>query len=93
MYFFIFIKKEKGQITGDFLSVKHQPLPIPSGGLEIPLILKFNFSKLITFNGEVKIEEKEYKEQILAMVIDEDQNSIYEKAAEDGSMKLATSRK
>ena len=35
------------------------------------------------FNGEVKVKEKKYKEQILAMVIDEDQDSVYEKTEED----------
>ena len=35
------------------------------------------------FSGEVKVKEKKYKEQILAMVIDEDQDSVYEKTEED----------
>ena len=35
------------------------------------------------FNEEVKVKEKKYKEQILAMVIDEDQDSVYEKTEED----------
>ena len=35
------------------------------------------------FKEEVKVKEKKYKEQILAMVIDEDQDSVYEKTEED----------
>ena len=35
------------------------------------------------FNEEVKVKEKKCKEQILAMVIDEDQDSVYEKTEED----------
>ena len=47
--------------------------------------MKKFFSELYEheFNGEVKVKEKKYKEQILAMVIDEDQDSVYEKTEED----------
>ena len=34
-------------ITGKVLSVKYRPSPILPGGIEIPLILKFNYSKSI----------------------------------------------
>ena len=39
VYFFI---KEGGKVDGDVLSVKYRPSPIPSGGLEIPLMLSFH---------------------------------------------------
>ena len=63
----------RGLITGSVLSVKYRPSPIPSGGLEIPLLLKFCCSKFIIFKkmkqfvkelydefaGEIKDEESE----------------------------------
>ena len=62
-----------------------------SGGLQIPLIIKFNCFKLVTFlkvkkivselhdyefNGEAKIRESEDEDEMLTMVIDEDQDSV-----------------
>ena len=75
---YFFIKKEGGLITRSVLSVKYRPSPIPSGGLEIPLLLKFCCSKFIVFKkmkqfvkelydyefaGEIKDEESEDEEE------------------------------
>ena len=95
---YFFIKKKEGCINGKVLSVKYQPSPIPSAGLEIPMILKFNCSKSGTFlkmkqlvnelfdyefTGNVKIEQNEDEEEIPKMVIDEDQYSSDEKTEEE----------
>ena len=89
--------KEESWITGKISSVKYRPSQLPSGGLEIPLILKFNFSKPITFlnmkkflnklydyelSGEVNIEENEDEEEMSSMVVAEDQESVDEKTEE-----------
>ena len=42
-YIYFFIKKEKGKITGNVKSLSYKPLPIPSGGFEIPLQLTFSY--------------------------------------------------
>ena len=41
--------KEGGVFTGFVLSTKNRASSIPSGGLEIPLMLKFSCSMLDTF--------------------------------------------
>ena len=46
---YYFIKTEGGSVTGTVISTKHRPSPIPSGGLEIPLLLKFSCSQQKTF--------------------------------------------
>ena len=86
------MKKEEGWITRKAFSVKYRPSPVPSRGLEISLILKFNCSKSVTFLKMKKFVNERYyyeftgqdqksedEEEILAMVIDEDQDSIDEK--------------
>ena len=44
-YFYI---KEGGRIDGSVLSTHYRPLPVPSGGLEIPLMMTFRSSRYIT---------------------------------------------
>ena len=41
-YIYFFIQKGNGKITGNLKSLNYKPLPIPSGGLEIPLQLTFS---------------------------------------------------
>ena len=36
---YFYIKEEGGRIDGSVLSTRYLPSPIPSGGLEIPLII------------------------------------------------------
>ena len=94
---YFFIKKEEGWITGKVLSLKYQTSPMPSGGMEIPLVLKFNFCKSITFlkmkqfvnelcdyefTRKFKIEESGDEKEIPTMVIYEDQDSVYVKTEE-----------
>ena len=40
-YVYFFIKQEGGRVYGKLKSLKYKPSPIPSGGLEVPLLLKF----------------------------------------------------
>ena len=39
---YFFIKEENGNVSGTLKSLKYKPSPIPSGGLEVPLLLKFS---------------------------------------------------
>ena len=41
-YVYFFIKQESGNVSGTLKSLKYKPSPIPSGGLEVPLLLKFS---------------------------------------------------
>ena len=43
-----FIKDEGGRVDGSVLSKNYRPAPIPSGGLEIPLILTFRNIGFVT---------------------------------------------
>ena len=38
---YFFLKEEGGKVEGFVFSTKHRPSPIPAGGLEIPLLLRF----------------------------------------------------
>ena len=40
-YVYFFIKKEEGKVYGTLKSLKYKASPIPSGGLEVPLMLTF----------------------------------------------------
>ena len=41
-YVYFFIKEENGNVSGTLKSLKYKSSPIPSGGLEVPLLLKFS---------------------------------------------------
>ena len=45
---YFFLKEERGEINGNAFSTIYRPLSIPSGGLEIPLVLRFQTSKYVT---------------------------------------------
>ena len=45
---YFFLKEEGGEINGNVFSTTHQPSPIPYGGLEIPLVLRFQSPKYVT---------------------------------------------
>ena len=45
---YYFIKEEGGHVDGTVLSLQYRPSPIPTGGLEIPLMLQFSCSRLST---------------------------------------------
>ena len=45
---YYFIKDEGGCIDGSVLSTNYRHSPIPSGGLEIPLILTFRSVRFVT---------------------------------------------
>ena len=40
-YVYFFIKEQNGNVSGTLKSLKYKPSPIPFGGLEVPLLLKF----------------------------------------------------
>ena len=79
------------------LSVKYRLSPIPSGGLEITVMLKSNCSNSKTFinmkqfvnklsdykfTSETRIEEIEDEEEIPTMVLDEDPDGTDKKTEE-----------
>ena len=41
-YVYFFIKEENGNVSGTTKSLKYKSFPIPSGGLKVPLLLKFS---------------------------------------------------
>ena len=45
---YFYIKEEGGPIYGSVLSTRYRPSPIPSGGLEIPLMMTFRSPRYIT---------------------------------------------
>ena len=45
---YFFSKGEGGEINGNVFSTSYRPSPIPSGGLEIPLVLRFQSPKYVT---------------------------------------------
>ena len=45
---YFYVKKEGERIDRSVLSTRHRPSPIPSGGLEIPLMLTFRSPSYIT---------------------------------------------
>ena len=45
---YFFLKEEGGEINGNVFRTTYRPLPIPSGGLEIPLVLGFQSTKYVT---------------------------------------------
>ena len=44
-YVYFFIKEENENVSGTLKSLKYKPSPSPSGGLEVPLLLKFSATK------------------------------------------------
>ena len=47
-HIFFFLKEESGKIDGFIHSTQYRPLPIPAGGLEIPLMLTFKSPTFLT---------------------------------------------
>ena len=39
-YIYYFIKEEEGTVEGVLNSLNYKPSPLPSGGLEVPLLLR-----------------------------------------------------
>ena len=86
---YFFIKIEGGSVNEKALSEKYRPSLIPSGGLEIPLMLTFKCTKSITFlkmkkfiselydyeyTGEGKSEESEEEDEIPTFVDDDEED-------------------
>ena len=56
-YVYFLIKQERGRVYEKLKSLKFKPSPIPSGGLEVSLLLKFEFQdKLVTDTMEEFVE-------------------------------------
>ena len=92
------IKTEDGFVTGTVISTKYRPSPIPSGRLEIPLLLKFSCKEQKTFekmkNFVDSLYDYEYSgvndeessdEEEAAIVIETDQSKPVSHTAADQS--------
>ena len=64
-YVYFFIKEENGNVSGTLKSLKYKPSPIPSGGLEVPLLLKFSAKDkwVVDTMEEFEIQETETESQ------------------------------
>ena len=51
---YFYIKEEGGRTDGSALSARYRPSPIPSGGLEIPLMMTFRSRRYITQRKDAK---------------------------------------
>ena len=93
---YYFIKTEGGFVNGSVISTKYRPWPIPSGGLEILLLLKFScpeqktFEKMKNFvdslydyNYSGVNDEKSSEEEEAAIVIETDQSKPVSQTAAD----------
>ena len=87
---YYFIKTEGGFVNGSVISTKYRPLPIPLGGLEIPLLLKFLCPEQKTFEKMKKFvdslydydysgvnDEESSHEEEAAIVIEIDQSNQF----------------
>ena len=95
---YYFIKKKGGFVNGSVVSTKYRPSPIPSGGPEIPLLLKFSCSEQKTFEIMKKFadslydydysgvnDEESSDEEEAAIVIETDQSKPVSHTAADQS--------
>ena len=78
---YFFIKEEGGRVDGSVLSTSYRPSPIPSGGLEIPLILTFRSPKFITHQMMkefmTKLYSYDYEQSNLADDSDDEEDEIH----------------
>lgn len=72
-YVYFFIKEEKGKVTGSLKSVKYKPSPIPAGGLEVPLQLKFKCPNRKTLDDMEKFVEDFYSFDYTGIMADSEE--------------------
>ena len=69
---YFFIKSEGGSVNGTVISTKYRTSPIPAGGLEIPLLLTFSWSKAINFEKIKTFVQTLYDYKFTGTVIEEE---------------------
>ena len=95
---YYFIKKECGFVNGSVIATKYRPSPVPSGGLEIPLLLKFSCPEQKTFEKMKNVvdslydydysgvnDEESSDEEEAAIIIETDQSKPVSHTAADQS--------
>ena len=96
-YIYFFIKEENGNVSGTLKSLKYKPSPIPSGGLEVLLLLKFSAKDkcvvdtmeefvLNFYRGNLSIDNNEYDDEYdddyQAIMIESEETSSQETEAQ-----------
>ena len=76
---YYFIKREDGFINGSVISTKYRPSPFPSGGLEIPLLLRFSWPEQKIFEKMKKFVDSLYDYDYRG--IDDEESSDEEETA------------
>ena len=71
---YFFIKSEGGSVNGTVISTKYRTSPIPTGGLEIPLLQTFSCSKAIDF-GKMKTFVQTFYDYNFNGTVIEEENS------------------
>ena len=93
VYFFI---KQEGRVYQKLKSLKYKPSPIPSGGLEVPLLFKFEFQDKWITDTMKEFEENLYFFDFAGdlAVNDEDEEEIdFETLIQMRMMKVRLMRK
>jgi len=71
-YVYFFIKEEGGTIRGKLKSLKYKASPIPSGGLEVPLSLKFKCDTKWILDAMEEFVDNFYSYDFAGNLVDED---------------------
>ena len=76
-YVYFFIKQERVGVYGKLKSLKYKLSPIPSGGLEVPLLLKFESQDKWVTDAMAEFVENFYFDFARDLVVnDEDEEGI-----------------
>ena len=88
---YYFLKEEGGKVDGFVFNTKYRPSPIPSGGLEIPLMLSFKSPRYVThtkmkgfldnlynwdYEPEINDSENEGEEETIEIAINEEDSEV-----------------
>ena len=78
-YVYFFIKQEGGKVNGRLNSLKYKAFPIPSGGLEVPLSLKFKCDEKWVLDAMEEFVDNFYSYDFAGNLVndeDEDDESV-----------------
>ena len=73
-YVYFFIKQEGGAVNGFLKSLQYKPSPIPSAGLEVPLLLKFSCSEEWVCDALKEFVETFYSYDFTGHIVDDDKS-------------------
>ena len=84
-HFHFFIKTEGGKVIGHVKSLTYRPLPIPSGGLEIPLQLTFTCDDKLTLDLMISFLKSLYDWNYTGLVQDNSDEDDDEEESDSGA--------